>query len=108
VDDAAAAHTLVSRALKEGTKEDAGPYSEKAVAQYGATSDPAKRVKELGAPDEIRSMTMGDTPWETWLWYGKKKAILFSKGKTVTSADWNTVAVAQAETGKAPTSKKTR
>ena len=108
VDDAAAAHTLVARSLKEGTKIDApAAYAQKEASTAGATSAVAKKYKELGPPDEIRTMTMGDYPVETWMWSGKKQAILFSKGTQVTAADWNAVAVATAGTS-APAPKKKR
>jgi tetratricopeptide (TPR) repeat protein len=95
VPDAASAHKLVSRTLKEGQKEaDPVGFAQKEATAAGASSGMAKKLKEMGPPDDVRTMTMGDYPVETWLWYGKKNAILFSKGAQVTAADWNTVAVA--------------
>ena len=44
---------------------------------------------------DVRTMTLGEYPVETWLWFAKKRAVLFSKGAQVTEADWNTVAIAQ-------------
>jgi len=108
LNDQAAAHTLVARALKEGTKvADPAAAAQKAATTAGATSAAAKKLKEMGPPDQIRTMTMGDYPVETWLWNGKKQAILFSKGVQVTAADWNSVAVASAATP-APAPKKKR
>jgi len=108
VDDAAQGHALVTRVLKDGTKEaDAAGAAQKAAAQYGATSAPAKVLKEMGPPDEVRGLTIGDYPVETWLWLGKKHATLFSKGKQVTEVDWTAVASAAkpAPTAKAQTKK---
>ena len=95
--------------LKEGQKEsDPAGFAQKEVASAGATSDVAKKVKELGPPDDVRTMQMGDYPVESWIWSAKKRAILFSKGKQVTAADWNTVAVAQAPAAAPAPKKKTR
>jgi len=108
VDDAAAAHTLVARSLKDGQKvDDAAAFAQKEAGSAPATSAVAKKFKELGPPDEIRTMTMGDYQVETWVWNAKKRAILFSKGVQVTAADWNAVAVATAATP-APAPKKKR
>ncbi len=102
VQEAAQAHALVNRVLKDGTKEaDAAGAAQKAATQFGAASDPAKRLKELGPPDEVRTLVMGDYPVEIWLWAGKKHATVFSKGKQVTVADWNALASAKAPTAKA-------
>src|SRR5262249_13114981 len=87
VTTAAQAHKLVSRALKDGEKQaDPAAFAQKEATTLGATSAVAKQLKELGPPEDIRTMTMGDYPVETWLWYAKKRAILFSKGTQVTAA----------------------
>lgn len=107
VTSAAQAHKLVSRTLKEGEKQsDPAGFAQKAAATAGPTSAAAKDLKDLGPPDDIRTMTMGDYPVETWLWFAKKRAILFSKGTLVTQADWNTVAVAEQAPAPAATPKK--
>ena len=109
VSDAASAHKLVSRMLKEGKKEaDPAGFAQKEAATAGATSTMAKKLKELGPPDDVRTMQMGDYPVESWLWASKKQAILFSKGTQVTAANWNTVAVAQAPASAPAPKKKTR
>ena len=109
VDAAAAAHTLVARALEEGQKvDDVAGFAQKEATTLGATSTVAKKFKEMGPPDEIRTLTMGDYPVEAWLWNGKKQAILFSKGAQVTAANWNAVAVAQTPTAPPAAKKKSR
>jgi Tfp pilus assembly protein PilF len=107
VPDAASAHKLVSRTLKEGQKEsDPAGFAQKEATTQGPTSTVAKKLKELGPPDDVRTMTLGDYPVQTWIWYAKKRAILFSKGAQVTAADWSTIAVAQQAPPAAPAPKK--
>jgi Tfp pilus assembly protein PilF len=107
VPTAASAHKLVSRTLKEGQKvSDPAGFAQKEATTFGATSVVAKKLKELGPPEDVRTMTIGDYPVETWLWPAKKRAIVFSKGALVTEADWNAVAVAQQAPAPAPAAKK--
>jgi len=109
VTSAAQAHKLVSTSLKDGQKQaDPAGFAAKEAAALGPTSVVAKKLKEMGPPDDIRTMTMGDYPVETWIWTTKKQATLFSKGSLVTAADWNTVAVAQAPASAPAPKKKTR
>jgi tetratricopeptide (TPR) repeat protein len=99
VSNAAQAHTLVARALKDGEKQaDPAGFAQKEAGTAGATSAVGKKFKELGPPDEVRTLTMGNYPVEAWIWNGKKQAVLFSKGAQVTAADWNSLAVAQSQT----------
>jgi tetratricopeptide (TPR) repeat protein len=107
VSSAAQAHKLVERSLKEGEKQaDPAGYAQKEATTLGVTSMVAKKLKELGPPDEIRTLTMGNYPVEAWIWNTKKQAVLFSKGTQVTAADWNSVAVAQQQTAPASTTPK--
>jgi len=98
IDDAASGHALLARVLREGNKEaDPAAFAKSSAGKWGAASDAAKKLAELGPPEEVRTQTMGDIPLETWFWYSKHKALIFTKGRIVPPAiDWTQVATAKA------------
>ena len=89
MDDAANGHTLMAKVLREGAKEaDAGAAAKASADKAGPTSDAAKLLKEMGAPDDFRTEMMGDIPVEAWFWTGPKRAVLMSKGRTVSDVTY--------------------
>lgn len=89
LEDPANGHTLMAKVLREGERASDSDSAAKAiVAKSGPTSDAARLYKELGAPAEIRTEQMGDFPIEAWFWTGAKRAVLMSKGRTVSDVSW--------------------
>lgn len=102
LEDPANGHTLMAKILREGEKLGNADSAAKATAKTaGAKSDAAKLLNELGSPDEVRTQVMGDFPVEAWFWAGPKRAVLFSKGRTVSD-----VSFAQLATPKPAAAKK--
>jgi tetratricopeptide (TPR) repeat protein len=87
--DPANGHTLMAKVLREGNKEADPAAAAKANAEKaGPASDAAKLLKELGPPAEIRTQMVGDFPVEGWFWPGAKRAVLMTKGRTVSDVSY--------------------
>jgi tetratricopeptide (TPR) repeat protein len=104
IEDAASGHALLARILREGNKEaDPAGFAKASAAKWGAASDAAKKLAELGPPEEVRTQTMGDIALETWFWYSKHRALIFTKGRIVPPAiDWSQLATAKAPAATPP------
>jgi tetratricopeptide (TPR) repeat protein len=84
LEDPANGHTLLARILRDGTKDaDPAAAAKKSAGTWGATSDAARLLKEMGPPDDIRTQTIGTYDVECWVWVGPKRGVLMSKGRTV-------------------------
>lgn len=105
LEEAASGHQLIAKTLREGTKQDdATAFATQSAAKWGAKSYAAQRLKELGAPDEVRTQTMGDYQVETWLWWGRKRAVVLSKGQRVIELDFANLTTSAAPKGSSPKS----
>jgi tetratricopeptide (TPR) repeat protein len=94
-DDKATAHRLIAMVLNEGTVvEDAAVFADASAKKWGAKADAPKYLKDLGAPEEVRTLIRGEYETETWFWWDKRRAVTMVKGRKVTELDYSTVAVA--------------
>jgi tetratricopeptide (TPR) repeat protein len=89
MEDPANGHTLMAKALREGKPEaDAAAAAKASAEKAGPASDAARLLKELGPPAEIRTEQIGDFPVEAWFWPGAKRAVMMSKGRTVSDVSY--------------------
>lgn len=75
------------------------------TAKVGKATEPGKALAELGPPDEIRQFTNGDLKVDVWYWWAKKRAVAFTGGRQVGTANFGEFA-ADAPTAKAGGTKK--
>lgn len=96
-DDMATGHRLIAMVLEEGTVvEDPAAYAEASAKKWGAKTDAPKYLKELGPPEEVRTLVRGEYETETWFWWSKMRAVTMVKGRKVTDLDFAGVAMAEA------------